>query len=348
MRCTTLTVLAALFLWSETGSGGREDTERRATLLAVGDINLGRGVGQHLLRDSLEMPFREVADLLRQADVAIGNLESQVTDQGGETRHPTDPYVFCAPPQAAPALRLAGFDVLTTANNHAFDYGLRALQETIQHLRSEGVRVVGTSADSVGLFSHEVVEEGGIRFAVLAYTEFVNGTGAWRGHISLFEEGRASKEIARARADADVVVVSYHGGIEYAEKTGKWSGRNMRRLVDLGADLVLGHHPHVPLGVETYKGKLIFHSLGNFVFPQRQRRWTQRGCAAQVTFTKGDDGVQRSGARLLLFDVSTLPRPLRNREEIQMLYDRVQRQSNCTLTLHDDIIDISDALARRP
>lgn len=293
-------VLSAVLWLSVTGTvDSREEEARRVSLIVVGDINLGRHVGQMLLLDSLSYPFVHASALFAKYDVVLGNLESQVTDQNGETQHPRDRYIFCAPPQAAESIRLAGFSAVATANNHAYDYKMRGLLETIGYLKASGVAWTGTSADSVGAFPPVVFERNGIRIGFLAYTQFVNRKTGWTGHIALYRKESARKDIAALRAKADLVLVSYHGGDEYTEKPNKRTLGEMRSLIDAGADVVLGHHPHVPQGIESYKGKWIFYSLGNFVFYQPQREWTQKGIAVVLTAIRDSSQVLIEAVELL-------------------------------------------------
>jgi poly-gamma-glutamate synthesis protein (capsule biosynthesis protein) len=123
----------------------------------------------------------------------------------------------------------------------------------------------------------------------------------------LFEAGRARKEIAALRESVDIVVASYHGGAEYVERPPKYTLSQMRQLVDLGADVVIGHHSHVPQGIEQYKGKWIFHSLGNFVFLQTHREWTQKSYAAAIELVSDSRNVRISGVTLLPLLASNQP-----------------------------------------
>ena len=299
-------------------AGAQGDEARRMSLIAVGDINLGRHVGQVLLKDSLDYPFFFVSGVFSRYDIVLGNLESQITDQNGETQHPSDRYIFCAPPQAAKALRMAGVTLVATANNHAYDYKAKGLRETIGYLKDAGIAWSGTSIDSVGTFPPVVLERNGIRVGFLAYTQFVNRKTGWIGHIALFGKSLAKKEIAALGSRVDLVVVSYHGGDEYREQPNKRTVSDMRALIDAGADVVIGHHSHVPQGVESYKGKLIFYSLGNFVFYQPQREWTQKGIAVAFTAVRDSLGVSIEKAEILplkagfqpSFDVSSADRLL--------------------------------------
>lgn len=310
----------------------------RLRLLALGDINLGRSVGQLLLNDSIDYPFVLVKPVLDSYDVVFANLESQITDQGGETQHPRDRYIFAAPPQAAQALLRGGVSIVSTANNHAFDYGSRGLRETIDFLEGAGVRFTGTSKDSVGMFNPALIRRNGITVGFVAYTEFVNQKGPWKGRISLFEPGRAKKEISTLRASVDFVVASYHGGAEYVERPPKYTLSQMRQLIDFGADVVIGHHSHVPQGIEQYKGKWIFHSLGNFVFLQTHREWTQKSFAIGLDLVADSRGVKIERLALLPLLASNQPTFTVSPVVRETILSRLERLSTIPLARKDSVL----------
>lgn len=319
---------------------GRAQTPVEVTvrLLAVGDLNLGRHVGQMLLKDSIGFPFQHSREVLLEYDIVFGNLESPISDQKGETRHPTDPYVFCAPPQAAKALKEAGFTALSTANNHALDYGEHGLRETIEYLREAEIAHTGISADSSDTFEPIILERGGITFGFLAYTQFVNGRKNTRGLVSLFEPRRIRREIGLLRKKVDVLIVSFHGGAEYKDAPGSTTVAQMRSLVDRGADVVLGHHPHVPQGIEVYKGKWIFYSLGNFVFYQPQREWTQKSFAAEVTFGRREGKVGVEGVRMLPLRASHQPAFQVEESVLTALLERLRKHTNVVVERKDSVL----------
>ncbi len=319
------------------------------TVLAFGDVNLGRSVGQEILKGDIDYPFDSIRVFLQQADLVFVNLESQLTDQNGETQHPKDRFIFCGPPEGALSLRQAGIDIVSTANNHAFDYGTRGLVETIENLVKAEVVHVGTGTDSAQTFPPAIVTRKGIRIGFVAYTEFVNIKGAWGGRISLFDTKRVRKEIGDLRRQVDVVVASYHGGAEYVDEPPKRTRMQMQALVDAGADVVLGHHPHVPQGLELYKGKIIFYSLGNFIFYQPQRFWTQRSIGVELTFTKHTSSTVLSQTRLLPLRVGKQPSYLHDSAERDGLLARLRTLSPVPLNEHEGwfSIDISQFTDRK-
>ena len=132
----TISVLALLLMQVPLTLAQSTDSLVSVSLLALGDVNLGRKVGQEILKGNKDYPFEKFGEVLARADVVFANLECPVTDQNGETQSPKSNVIFCAPPDAAATLRRAGVTVVSTANNHAFDYGLKGLRETVKFLAS--------------------------------------------------------------------------------------------------------------------------------------------------------------------------------------------------------------------
>jgi poly-gamma-glutamate capsule biosynthesis protein CapA/YwtB (metallophosphatase superfamily) len=307
--------------------GQDRQSESRLSLMSFGDVNLGRAVGQELLKGNLDYPFKWVKDTLAKSDLVFVNLESQLSEQGGETQHPKYNLIFCGPPVGAEALKRANISVVSTANNHAFDYGVRALKETILNLQGAGIPFVGTSVDSVDHSDPVIVEREGMRIGFLAYTQFVNLKGPWIGRIALFEAQRARRDIDSLRAKVDIVVVSYHGGEEYKDNPSEKLRRDFRTLADAGADVVVGHHPHYVQGIEMYRGKLLCYSLGNFVFYQPQLEWTQFGLGVEIGFMRRGAHVLIDHARLLPLRAGLQPAFTVSSEEKKAFFNRLKKLS---------------------
>ena len=323
---TTCRIWAAVILVSS-ASAAQTIGPQGCTLLAFGDVNLGREVGQHLLAGDTLYPFRGMQDILSAADLVFANLESPLTDQGGETRHPTDGYRFCGPRSGAATLAAGGITIVAGANNHAYDYGRRGLLETLSSLDEAGGKVGGLTDGSDSRFEPIVVVVNGVRIGFVAYTEFVNTPGAWKGRIALFDRGRARREIRELASRADIVIASYHGGSEYTAIPPRGTLRNLRALAELGADVVLGHHPHVPQGVEVYRGSIVCYSLGNFVFYQPQRYWTQIGLAAFLRIGKAGDSTTIDGLHLVPFRAGLQPAPILSDGDLDSLEARFNATS---------------------
>ena len=308
------------------------DSVVSVSFLALGDVNLGRAVGQEILKGKTDFPFAKFDSVLARAGIVFANLECPITDQNGETQSPKSNVIFCAPPGAAAALRRAGITVVSTANNHAFDYGFKGLQETIKFLQQDSVQCTGTIINTGEEFTPALIEQKGLKVGVLAYTQTVNMYKKWKGLISVFDSARAFHEISTLKSQVDFIMVSYHGGDEYKDVPGETAEHEMKLLAEFGADVIIGHHPHVPNGIEMYHGCWIFHSLGNAVFHQPQRYWTQRSYAVLLNLEKRNGQKKISSIELIPFHPGYQPSTDLNNEETLELMSRIQMLSTVFIT----------------
>ena len=241
------------------------------TLLACGDVLLSRTVAEMIDRHGYRWPFRHVRDLVTSADLAFCNLENPASFLGRPYPGKPADVTFRAAPGALFSLAWAGFDVVSLANNHMNDYGPAAIRETLDYLDLLGIARAGAGFDEASARAPAVLEVRGSRVAFLAYAE-----GIWRvlpaaserPGVALADPSRLASDIASLRKTArpDYVVVSVHWGEEH-ERHPRQTQRDFgRAAIDAGADLVLGHHPHVLQSLERYGEGLIVYSLGNFVF----------------------------------------------------------------------------------
>ena len=243
---------------------------RDLTLLFVGDVMLSRGVGAKMAsQGDWTFPFLKIADTLREADLTFGNLECPVSDVGRNRHHL---YSFRADPKAIEGLTFAGFDVMSVANNHLYDWGPEALLDTLRRLREAAIKPVGAGTDDRHAHYPTLVEIGGVKLAFLAYVDVepkAAAAGPQKPGVAWLEPERVLADIRFARPLADVVIVSLHWGIEYMTRPQPEQVELAHRMIDAGADLVVGGHPHVVQPLEEYEGHWIAYSLGNFVFDQK-------------------------------------------------------------------------------
>jgi len=239
---------------------------KEVTLAAVGDVMFDRGVWNRVKELGVHRVMAQVRDQLRAADLTFANLECPLSTVEGHAQ-PGGSLSFCADPGTVQALADAGVDAVSLANNHSLDAGREGASDTIRTLEANHVAYAG--AHPKGAASEEVtylrVDDTTVAF--LAYTDLP------------FEHGSMCRvdpdmqnvlaKVREARNQADVVVVSYHWGEEYqAEPTARQKALG-HATIDAGADIILGHHPHVMSGLEQYGNGLIVYSMGNFVFDQR-------------------------------------------------------------------------------
>ncbi len=264
------------------------------TLIAGGDVSFGRLIGQMLISNPQADFFSSVKPLLDGADIRFCNLESQLSDQGGQTVSPLNSLVFTGPPEGADALSRAGFTIVSTANNHAWDYGKKALFETMDHLRRVNVRYVGSGRDRDEAYAPVVLTHADMKLAFFAVTDIWN-QGVLSAHPAKDYVAGADKTliaslVRKLREDKsiDFIVVSYHGLSEYMNEPMQRTKDFARAVIDAGADAVIGHHPHVVNGIGWHRGKPILYSLGNLLMRMSSKSpWTEMGYLARLRFARG-------------------------------------------------------------
>ncbi len=243
------------------------------TIAAVGDLMLGGRVEPFLKEFGPDYPFAEVMPFLGRADVVVGNLESPISTRGKAVENKK--FTLRATPLAARALKQAGFRVMSLANNHSMDFGPLALQDTLTALAENDILYTGAGMDLDDARSPAILKIKGKTLAFLSYSltfplEFyasAHRPGTAPGYADFVKA-----DIEKARPLADLVIVSFHWGAELMTAAKDYQIELGRQAVDWGADLVLGHHPHVLQELEMYKGRLIAYSLGNFVFGSESNR----------------------------------------------------------------------------
>ncbi len=256
-------------------------SRKPVTLLFVGDIMLSRQIEVIANReDNSLFHFLKIGEITRSADITFGNLESPVSIRG---QNVGSIYSFRASPKMLEGLVYAGFDIVSVANNHAFDWGPDAFLDTQMHLDKAGIASVGGGKDITEARKPVIMERNGTTFAYLAYSEFANKYPPLNyPAVAPLDLEKMKADIVTAKTLAQVIVVSIHWGTEYDTHANDEQKLIARELIDAGALLVIGHHPHVVQEVEEYKGGLIAYSLGNFVFDQNFSEDTAKGLLLTV------------------------------------------------------------------
>lgn len=296
--------------------------------MAVGDVNLGRGVGQEILKGDTLYPFQYVIDSFARYDIVFANLESCLSDQDGETQNPKYNLVFTGPPAGAMSLRRGGVTVVSTANNHMLDYGVDGLQETEEYLREAGIAHAGAASEGGDPYAPAIVTQKNIRCAFFAVTDIMNTTGEkWKRVVAAADTSKLFPSLRSIRGNVDMVVVSFHGGEEYGDRPTRRVRSFAEAVIDAGADLFLGHHPHVTYGMQKRGEKWIVHSLGNFVFRQPQRYWTGWSYAFTATMTKSVSGVSIHDVRYIPVAAGFQPRFVNTGEDADRIRERTEELS---------------------
>lgn len=241
-------------------------------ITAVGDIMLAGKWAPLLRQKGYDYPFDGVRKELAASDINLANLESPIAVAGEE--YIGKKFHFRAEPLLAKSLRSAGFNLVTVANNHSMDFGGEALAETFRHLSDNGIAWTGAGKNLVDARKIALYTIKGKRIAFLGYsltqpTEFFAGKkrpGTAPGYEKLVTD-----DIKNARSQADYVVVSFNWGKEAVSTVQEYQRRAAHRAIEAGADVIIGHHPHILQGVERYNNGIIFYSLGNFTFASKGR-----------------------------------------------------------------------------
>lgn len=289
------------------------------SLVAVGDISFSRSVEQATKIHGHDYPLSEIKNYLRGADIVFGNLETPITP-GREIS--TGEMIFRSNPGTETALKDAGFNLLSLANNHTMNFGTKGLEDTFKYLKQAGINYVGAGENDQEAYRPVYLETKGIKFAFLAYQNqkiVPTSYGATASHAgtAFMNAEKMTEAVKEAKQNADFVIVSMHAGDEYAAKPNSLQINFAHAAIDAGADLVIGHHPHVVQTMEEYKNKYIFYSLGNFIFDQMWSQDTKRGLAIKIYFAK--DKI--NGVSLLPVAIENYcqPRPANEKESAQIL-----------------------------
>ena len=245
-----------------------QENETEATLLFVGDILLARRVEKIIDERGIDHVFGAVADTIQSADVAIGNFEGSVPEKHVPTRD--FGMRFSVKSAYLEALKDVGFDVLSLANNHSFDYGAKGHQNTRTHCRDAEL-VCGGTALGLNDESVRIVSVGAHRFGIL----FLHA-------LSPYDESDVISYLTYLNDNSDVQIAYVHWGQEYEPHHSPAQETLAHLLVDSGADVVISHHPHVIQDIALYKDAPIFYSLGNFVFDQYFDTAVQEGLMVEM------------------------------------------------------------------
>ena len=256
----------------------RDDTHLH--IIAVGDIMLGRGVGDSLKANGFGFlhPFTEIFDYFKNADILFGNLEQPITSLE-KSLDKNYKYILKSIPEAIQGIQYAGFNMLSLANNHMMDYYWVGLDDTITILDDSDISHAGAGRDLIDARKPAIIEKKGLKIALLAYTDMAYVE--YRGNPPLYFAADIHKpgvaplrleliqeDIQKVQEQVDIIILSLHWGEEDSFRISERQKKLAHELSDAGADIILGHHPHWFQGIEIYNGKPIVYSLGNFIFDQ--------------------------------------------------------------------------------
>jgi poly-gamma-glutamate capsule biosynthesis protein CapA/YwtB (metallophosphatase superfamily) len=246
------------------------------TISFVGDISLNGMYDDLLPQKGANFPFEQIKKEFDEVDIVSGNLESPFAH---DVKKPE--FLMKTPLKANPAyvegLKWAGFNVMNLSNNHILDYGERAAAGTQEILEGNGIEHFGYGKDIESAKQLKVISVGSLKIGFIGYTDVVIDSPFYAGTdtrgIVKFDITSAREDTTRNKKQVDILVINLHWGIEYFHLPSPEQITHARNLIDSGADIVIGHHPHVLQGIERYKGGVIAYSLGNFVFSEILWEW---------------------------------------------------------------------------
>jgi len=265
-------------------------TVLQTTFAIGGDVMLGRSVNTETIEaGNPNWPFLNVGEKLREVDITIINLEGPILD-------PCPPddisVLFCSPTTSVEALKFAGIDVANLANNHLWDKNQEGYASTVNVLEENGIKPI----DQDHLV---IIDRGGVKFGVIGFN-LIKQAPYYKGS----NEEEILAKIKEIDSQVDVLMVNFHWGKEYETEHNGKQEKLAHFAIEAGADLIIGHHPHVTQDTEVYQNKLIIYSLGNLIFDQP---WpdTKKGLVAILEY----EGVELISSSFLPVEIKNYGQP---------------------------------------
>jgi poly-gamma-glutamate synthesis protein (capsule biosynthesis protein) len=265
--CLSLIIFSACFSQTDRGVVKEYRSDKEIGILAGGDVMLDWGIGEVIDKEGYVYPFAGIKDFLSSFDFRYCNLECPVSAEGEP--HPVKKYIFLAKPEYIESLVYGGIDGVSLANNHTSDFGKSALINTMTILSQKGIMFTGAGMDVGSAHLPISINKRGIKCAIFAYS-FIAESETFATHSSPGIAGAGldliKEDIQQFRALNNFIIVSIHWGIEYSDYPLDDQIEIAHAIIDAGADAVIGHHSHIFQGVEIYRNRPVFYSLGNFLF----------------------------------------------------------------------------------
>ncbi|MEJ8303661.1 CapA family protein [Saccharibacillus sacchari] len=261
-------------------------------LTFAGDVIFSGKVQSLLEKEGYDYPYAYVQDRFKNDDLTVINLETPVTALS--TTGADKSFVFKSSPKALGPLKNAGVDVVNLANNHTLDQGINGLLDTITNLDQAGLAHVGAGKDASAAYAPVYVERKGVKVAIVGVSRVLPETD-WAagpdhpGAASAYDPETAARAVEAAKKNADVVVAIVHWGKERVDLPDDNQTTLAHRMIDAGADLIIGGHAHVLQGFEQYKGKWIAYGTGNFIFTKSATAKTWETGVFQAECSKNGD-----------------------------------------------------------
>lgn len=274
--------------------GVENEESKQLSISLVGDILMDGSVKRQINENGYDYPWEYVAKYFQEDDISIGNLETSITLGGA--KWPDKQFNFRSDPENLEAMKKAGIDVVSLANNHSLDYGYEGLLDTLNYIDKSGIYRVGAGKDYKEAVEEVVIEKNGYKVGILGFSRVVPtvdwyATSKRPGLVGAYDSQLQGvlEKVKEVGEEVDILILSIHWGTELQTRPNDHDVLAAKKLIDAGADIIMGHHPHILQGVEIYKGKPIFYSLGNFVFGVKNEL-TSNTMIGQVDFM--DDKIK--------------------------------------------------------
>lgn len=284
-----------------------QDTPSHVTLSFIGDMMFDRGVKSSVYKNfngSYDSLFSNLTSTFKKSDIVFGNLEGPISDKG---RNVGSKYSFRFEPHIATTLKKNGISIVSFANNHVGDWSLEAFEDTLSHLTNANVLFTGAGKNKTEAETPVIMEIRGVKIGFLGFSDvgpnWMEAKENQAGQLLASDVNRISI-IEKAKTLSDILVVSYHWGDEYVEHNQRQENL-AKSSIDAGADIVIGHHPHVIQDIEEYNGGIIVYSLGNAIFDQHFSKETMEGALFTIQVTK--EGIKHYQQKI--FDISPQYQP---------------------------------------
>jgi hypothetical protein len=268
---------------SDTGSADLKTSSIR--LVFVGDVQLSGHVGEIIVKENPRFPFVWVKNTLRRGDITMGNLESPVSSLNTTCLCCLKQNTcFRASPDVVDGLVFSGFDVMNVANNHALDYGPEVMNDTLKHLSSAGILYTGANQGEDSIENPVIIDVRGIKVAYLGFTDIILPDNITDEYPQpwIASENAVKQSVEQVRNKTDIVVVTFHFGKQYSFYHSERQEQLAHTAADAGADIIIGHHPHVVQEIEVYNRSIIAYSLGNFVDDMKEPVGVKEGTILTV------------------------------------------------------------------
>ncbi len=248
-----------------------EKNDDKVTLCFTGDVMMNSYFADYINNFGVDYSWTDVSDILQKADITAINLETSVSERGKSLKR--EGYGFRSQPETLQGLVNAGVDLVNLANNHTYDYGETAFLDTLDHLEKSNIVYSGAGKNLEEAIDVKILKRNNLNVGFISFSE-VQSSGSFKADedkagIAFFNKNDDSlilDVVTKAKKECDILFVMLHWGVEYNSVPSEYQIELAHRIIDKGADGIIGHHPHILQGMEIYKERPIIYSVGNFLF----------------------------------------------------------------------------------